>query len=618
MVEFKIDKGRGKTLPIKYNKKSIIVRTAKVEGNKKARISDILKVVEKIQEQGIKLGKDKEYKLMLTLPYGEGYRSGKVFDFDETPKFYDPQTGSGTAPEDLKKFGKKSTTFNSFQIYFLPFGDKKGGAIPFNDLNDCMFDSLKSAICCKFPASWDDPWKFKQRLGLNRKEMVGLEHIPQIEEVLKLNINVSGDHTYTSNNRFNTRSVSLILSNNHYYLDTDKRDKLFKARYSFKKPIAFFRAVDGIVYCSSGDKDWTFINNGEFQDKKDYRFVKSRDMTKSVRDDYDDFCKDREVLLKESNGKIDMFKTPNPKDAVLLAISYQTMTMDTEPLTKQESIWTKEASGGGIKYAKKGKYKNVKSVDQNGMYSYYLGESPFTFPVKQGEFMTVDNDYIKDFAPVGVYRCIIESTDEENDKFFTYNRYNKYTQNSINHAYELGFKVTMIQDGEANALIYGAKTRIQSKQLFNKLVQELQQLKKKTKIPFVKEMMSRLWGSLSENHKNVLIVRDEEQNIDDADILSIQTNKNHLRVKYRKYGDPIYIHNYARIAPFLTSYTNLKFSQFMRENIKDTSKIYRINTDSFITDIDNEINNIGGELGQFKLEKSGNCKIKHVYKVKWN
>jgi hypothetical protein len=176
----------------------------------------------------------------------------------------------------------------------------------------------------------------------------------------------------------------------------------------------------------------------------------------------------------------------------------------------------------------------------------------------------------------------------------------------------------MIQDGEANALIYGAKTRIQSKQLFNKLVQELQHLKKTTKITFVKDMMSRIWGSLSENHKNVLIVKDEERNIDNADILSIQTNKMYIRVKYRNYSDPVYVHNYGRLAPFLTSYTNLKFSQFMRENIKDTSKIYRINTDSFITDIDNEINNIGGELGQFKLEKSGNCKIKHVYKVKWN
>ena len=330
-----------------------------------------------------------------------------------------------------------------------------------------------------------------------------------------------------------------------------------------------------------------------------------------------EFKAEREELLQATNGYIDMFQIPKAKYQTLRVFYYNTKSISKpEPITAQESLWLSKAMMGGLIYAKEGEHKDVKTIDQNTMYGYYLQSKQFILPVKQGTFLTITDDDIKSFPSFGIYRCKITSTDQSKDKLFRFNPENYYTHYDISNAKSLGFEINMIQDGQANHLFYDGSDRILGDKVFKPTIDYLYDLKRKyPHISFIKSMISCLWGGLSEKYYQS-ISSNVERDLKNVKVEKIFKLKGELQIKYSEIGQPFYKTDYARVGTFITSVCRKKMSEFVQKNF-DVSKVIRIHTDSVTTP--EKINDklIGKEIGMFKVEKQGNCVIKNVNNVTW-
>ena len=78
------------------------------------------------------------------------------------------------------------------------------------------------------------------------------------------------------------------------------------------------------------------------------------------------------------------------------------------------------------------------------------------------------------------------------------------------------------------------------------------------------------------------------------------------QAKYYKYP-------HARLGVFLTSCNRYKMTSLL---LPHTEHIHKFHTDGFIADMPLNLD-IGPDIGQWKLEKEGQCRINHVNKVEW-
>jgi hypothetical protein len=292
---------------------------------------------------------------------------------------------------------------------------------------------------------------------------------------------------------------------------------------------------------------------------------------------------------------------------------------EPEPMSQHEQEWHDKAFRGGIIYAEEGEYKDVKCYDQNSQYSHYLSSKAFALPIKAGKFMIVEQDSIKSFASYGIYRCIITSTDETKNKLFRFNSINYYTQNDINNAIKLGFDVKLIQDGEVNHLSYNFESRIAGDKVFSTIIDYLFKLKQKC--PYVKKLISALWGTCMErNYNKIVVSNDTEEIIDIPDshkIITIENYSDCIKIKTVPYKQ-LFKTNWARVGAFLTSYVRLKMQETITANF-ELENVIRIHTDGVIVkNQDIKPDYLGVEIGKFKIEKSGDVVIKNSVNIEWN
>ena len=107
----------------------------------------------------------------------------------------------------------------------------------------------------------------------------------------------------------------------------------------------------------------------------------------------------------------------------------------------------------------------------------------------------------------------------------------------------------LIIDDESNALIYGAGTCINGCKMFKTMITKLFELKKE-KVPFVKDMMILLWGSLAQKQTVKHMVINDDLKIPDGSIIhTMYPVKDGTYVKYYEFGN-IFKYNHARFAPF--------------------------------------------------------------------
>jgi hypothetical protein len=605
-------------LRAKYRGQSILQTHFKSDAPRSKQ--EIIKAIKAVQ----KLAKDnnKNYDFIVSLKYnGNRWRNDKIFTYDQNPKIWVPEDYEMSGYNaNSNKHVKQQNEFNEFIIYSVPKGKPQGGA---SDYNDCLYHALCLGLngVSNFPASIQKPMTFKTKLGLSRKDKVDVSLLPKVEDLIKVNIFCTGDYTYTSGKKFNY-SVHLTLKNGHYELNKSVKKK-YDVPTNTKKIgfIAFSTdnqydviTEDFEIKVSKSEKQ--FLNEKYpdyfFIDKTKYLFKKS------LKELFFEFKQGRNDIFEETEGFIDLNKTPYFSQTAKKVIHYKSSFVDEpEELTPNEAIWIKKAFMGGLLFAKEGNYKNAVCIDMNSMYSYFMSHEHFFIPVKQGEFKIFDDYYIKKIVPFGIYRCVI-TTDKKEQSLFKFNVDNYYTHYDITNAMQLGFDVKLIQDGQANALLYDSQSRIQGSRAFGEAIKYLYELKQKVK--YTKNIMSATWGFMMEKTTKKFVVSDETD-IEIPDTYTIETISKYndcMKIKAMK-DEQVYKSNWARIGAFLTAYCRYSLRKVVSDNNINIENIIRIHTDS-ITMINEPIRNelLGYELGQFKIEKQGNCEVHNVNEVIWD
>ena len=542
-----------------------------------------------------------------SLRFPSGWRSG-----------YFSEIGQEVILADMKKymeFYEEPKEYKEFQLYLILKPKPEGGNDKFN--NDCLYHCLHSYLYNRLP--WKKPEELKKYLKLKRNDKIPVSCIPIIENKLKTyQINVRGDAIRSSTVKSN-KVINLILSNQHYTMDrTVDNCKIKNISYT-RKTILMVDRKTRESYDGVEKKIKTFSIN----DKSKYLLVFRENDKIPIEEEYNNYMEAAVLLYEESNGIIDLRKTGNIKDTSLnLFDRFTKFLLNPQKLEQDESLWISECNSGALMYAEKGYNGQAYKYDIKSMYPSLLSSS-LKFPIERGEFNLISSEYFNamEFFQLGIYRVKIEKSEDENiNKLFRFNKYNKYTHTSLEHAKSLNLKMTLIQDETANFLSYSADKRIGCNEVFGEFVNFMFDLKekesklkeRKKEVKKAKLILNILWGSLCEIDKSYLVYKNKILNIDDdCDIYSIkpnEKNENHLEIITTKQSK-FYKTGFARLSPFLISQSRYMMSKILyphRENVK------WCHTDGFISDKLLDVKT-GDKMGDLVFEgKCDNCTIHHI------
>jgi hypothetical protein len=283
---------------------------------------------------------------------------------------------------------------------------------------------------------------------------------------------------------------------------------------------------------------------------------------------------------------------------------------EPDPITVLEQNWIYNTNCNSIIFTESCDLDKAYDYDKRSCYPSIMCDDKFTFPVKEGRFVKLEK-LPETYLSYGIYRVnISRSNDDKIDRFFRFNSFNYYTHYHINAAKMLGLNVGLIIDDEANALLY-EKGRANGHTYFHQLIMELYKLKSESEL--AKPLLSCLWGVLCSKK----IIKKSTVN----KLINLKNKK----IEYINpiYGDNVmvgymsdkqfYKYDYARIGVFLTS---RNCEKMVKELLPFNDHIKRFHTDGFISDIPIPLN-IGDNIGDWKFEKEGKCKITNSNKIIW-
>jgi hypothetical protein len=122
--------------------------------------------------------------------------------------------------------------------------------------NDCLYYCLSNILKENNP--FKKQQQLKKYLGIPRLEGVDYRLIPQLEDKLKIPINVSGDFIIQSKLE-GLKQINLKLINGHYTIDHSYNRKAFNVSYTPRK-IMLFKREKNIRIAYDGVND-LFYNN---------------------------------------------------------------------------------------------------------------------------------------------------------------------------------------------------------------------------------------------------------------------------------------------------------------------------------------------------------------------
>ncbi len=366
----------------------------------------------------------------------------------------------------------------------------------------------------------------------------------------------------------------------------------------FEKCIVAYKFHDSEdkVILSDGTKTRTvpmqkWVDDNKHYFKSELKYIKCH-KDKTVEQTALDFVRDADVLKKETDGLINMFKSGSvPRTSLALFNHFNEVI--PEKITPDEGAWLTAATLGAIAWCKP--YNGpIWKYDYVSMYPSIMQNNNMLFPVKQGRFETIEK-FDKDHA-VAIYRCHIDGE----SKLFRFNpKKNYYTSHDVRRARELNLKISLIHDKKPNVLIYDRQTCMTGAQLFRKYVNFLFALKKK-KVPVSKDILNNLWGALTRKD----VIKKIFHQSDDVKVFPGRTI-----IDRQMYGDDqweytfvcdnsIYKYDWARIGPFLLAKGRSMISKLMEPHI---DCIVKSHTDSMWCTKQLEIPT-GEGLGEVKYE----------------
>jgi hypothetical protein len=474
--------------------------------------------------------------------------------------------------------------------------------------NDCVYNCLKKVLGHKWK---ETPESFKFFLGLGRTDKVPVEKMPEVETLIpkSYKINLSGDHTYEST-RNCTLEINLVAKDGHCTLG-DKRLKVAGVSYTSKPTMMYYYNSEKTIANGYNGTEHLLIDREQITKWRN-DFVNAPYMLVAVdkqrfnKKDFDieQYFKQYKVgsvlLNKESKGLIDLQKTGTFKRTALNLFSYQNK-VTPDPIQADESEFLEHSKFGAIIYGTE--YSGpAHKADFVSMYPSTMAHPQMYFPIKRGTFQKLTVREFMEYSHVyGIYRCIITSTIDK--RLFRINPQNFYTHIDIQTALRLDYDIQLIEDGKPNALTWERNQLVTGNQYFGEFVKTVFDLKHR-KIPFAKEILNILWGSLCEIKKMSQVIKPDspEFNVGDSRKILIikQLNDTDILIQYVSTFS-IYATAHARIAPFLLARGRYLISKAITPFVND---VVFVHTDGWIQKSKPNIK-YGTNLGDIRDE--GHC-----------
>jgi predicted double-glycine peptidase len=578
-----------------------------LKDNQKFRVKDIQKISDKFSKHLNEAGINGN--IMTSLKYGNlNWKSGYMRNVGENVKMYDPNE-----LYNLETPYVEPSSIPSFNIY-VALGKKKAEGGYDDEYNDCLYNCLKYYVF-NIEEYFKSPAEFKAFLKLKRRDKVPLHCIDIIEKKLKnYQINIRGDFVRTSSVN-NCKQINILLLNEHYSVEKVNRRLLPALLIKYEeKTIVMCDRLTLEVY--DGNKKWVLTKeerqNMLYSPKSPYILVdrirrNKNDPVITIEEEYEQYIKIADTLKKESKGMINLYKTNSYHDTALNLFDRLSKFINPERILQDEALWNKLSTFGAIINCTPHEGKLYK-YDCKSLYPYLMTVSTNKFPVKRGEFKIIDN--FSQYVEFGIYRCIIEKSEDENlNKLFKFNYHNYYTHVDITNAQKLGFNIELIKDGSPNFLFYSRDKVMTMSELFDNYIKVLFPIKDNDKLDDYirtasKKILNILWGSLGEVDKiKYYITKNKFSMEDDEEILELypsNTSDDDTKAHVMKTTkiNAHYRTDFARLTPYIIAFGRRHMTNIMYP-YKDN--IYRVQTDGFLCDIPIHYNK-DVKLGELKYE----------------
>ena len=470
--------------------------------------------------------------------------------------------------------------FIKFTVYTWKNPPRRGGQDPFND---CFYNALIKLQEHEVIKVFPDPEDLKKYLGIERNDMIEIDHIPLIEDALKnIEIHVSGDDVYSST--FDRRyKCCLTLHNQHFEINKKEIPRCKGVNLYEKKIVFYTKSLNkpDKFLCYSGSKLY-YAPKADVKElmidfvHSSYIFIYKAKIDK---EEYKTYIEEIEEIKSASKGIINFYKTGTIKKTALNLFLSLTPSIIPENITQAESEFIEDANIGALVYGEKDYEGELHKIDVNSMYPYIYSSNLFLIPIKEGNYKQITNAEMNEmkFFEFGFYRAIITG---DSPKKFRLNPSNCYTHYDMTMARRYGLEIKMIENEKPNALIYNKDQRVPGDQMFKEYVQILYPLKKKG-VKLAKRLLNIIWGVMAEKHISHKFIKNE--------IVDIPTTSNILDIIELKSGDirvdynrkrKIFKSNYARISPFLMSMGRKLMGEIIDKN---ESIVKRVHTDGLMT-----------------------------------
>jgi hypothetical protein len=488
----------------------------------------------------------------------------------------------------------------------------------------CFYNSIKFACGGLDPSPnfWVSPVGMKNSLKIGRFDQIEECHIPHIEKNAKMCINVVGDYTYNSSQKY-PKKITLKYENGHYKFagKKQKTNKIWKTDLILKYFVKlkdnlteYYLTYDGneivadytLKATDLGDSD-TFVYK-EFSrrelttdqhetlleiNENDDDELYAETIAEYMIDSYDKYMKNIEDL-KQYDIDISAHGY-SIKNTALALFSKFVKCYDFEELDEEETEILLQVKNYGILYAKPAQFKG-RCIDGNSWYPSCYIDPKLILPIGKPEYRKLDK--LDEVISHGIYHVKISNDDP---RLFLQNPKNWYTYIDIKEAKKRGYDVELICDGKTNHLFYNSDKRETGHYLFRGFVDMLYQLKKKN--PIAKLLLNILWGALSQKKK---IYHHNEVNFESIEQMNNTMNVGGCFVeKTKKYVLP-----HARFGVFITAFGRAKLADAIAD-IKD--QVYRVHTDGYYTSSNKEFN-FSNDLGGWKLEDEGEFVVENIRK----
>lgn len=500
-------------------------------------------------------------KIEIALRFPEQWRRGKFEQAGVVPWLFTPDEYNDNVVSE-------PDFYDAFAIFIMQGAPQAGR---FGEGNNCFYHCLKQVLPPEH-LPWNTPECLRRLLQLKPDDGVHIKHLPIVEEHLKrYTIGVTGDWTYISKKKsvkYANNVIRLKLINGHY--EVDRTDRLIIRGITSKprKPIIYEHipesrdktCYDGNKRFVLSDEKFGFIN--KVKNKSEYILVPKKENL-SLEDTYKEFITEADELIKETDGLINLYKTKRHPLAALKLFDIFTLHINVDPIKADEAQFIMNASHGHL-YFRKDNYKGtVYYLDYVSHYAAIMASPDTRFPIKRGEFRCYTQEEFEKFKPeqYAIYHCYIEK-DKKHEKLFRWNELHYYTGIDIIRAKGLGMKMEIIDDDQANILIYKREHLISGDQLFGRFVNFVFGLKY-NKIKGAKEILTSLWGALCQTNIVPLTIEfDSKFKLHEGNqiISACPIDDNKFSIEIVKSGN-LFDNNYARIKPFILAYGRDKLSR---------------------------------------------------------